>query len=898
MKKAFARYIACLLAAVMTAVLPVYAGEEEPEGTVLSLLRSSVLEIDDDLSLYSARYWDEEGEAFLAENYYVWTPGGEIRPVISFGNDICGAASYARAGAIEEDKGLNILGGANADFFTFATGTSLGPVVKDGVVCTSEHSSFEEIGFFEDGSAVFGRMGLNVEFTELVTGQVYPLMAYNKDLESGGGLVLYSSVFGPDNNASGDSLNVLIRIDEGEARIGDVIKGTIEEVFESSEKVPIDAEHLLLSVYTDTKYLTVIPILNAMSPEDGVTVSFTCDPLWEEAVNVVGGSERLIRDGELCEVEPASRSPRTAIGVTEDGEVILYTADGRDASHSLGLSPSKLAKRMLELGCVDALNLDGGGSTQLHCVLPGFENDSTVNKPSEDRRCANYIMFGLPAHEAEEPAALFVYPIGEVLLAGSSMSFEARAIDEWHNAAELSEEPVFSSKLGTFEGNVFTAYEDAEGDGRIRASADGLKGSALLTVISGPDSVRVYKGGSEMSGKVLAVREGDSFKFSAEAIYLRLPVIADESAFVWEVSEGMGVIEEDGTYRAEGISEESGILTVSCAGVSASLELSADLTSPVIETSEEEGVVTAFISDNKDVHPAKPGISVQVDGEKYGAWSYSRTDGELTLDLSALESGLHHVIIRVSDAAGNRSLCQLGVETIPPEEEEPPLEGEEPPAKGQVPPEEGSVPPKESGEPPAEGEEPPEESEEAPLPPAFGDMEGHWAEGYARYLQLRGVFSGRGSDEAPLFAPDASMTRQEFATVLIRWLGTDTSLYDGTELPYTDLESVADWALPGVRTAYALGIIEGKSRGEERFFDPNGKITRQEVMTIIGRTLEEGLGEADISAFEDAGGVADWALPYVRVLVGQGIIDGSNGRINPAKSMTRAEAAAVIFRCY
>ena len=126
----------------------------------------------------------------------------------------------------------------------------------------------------------------------------------------------------------------------------------------------------------------------------------------------------------------------------------------------------------------------------------------------------------------------------------------------------------------------------------------------------------------------------------------------------------------------------------------------------------------------------------------------------------------------------------------------------------------------------------------------------------------------------------------------------DTAAYEATELPYTDLDLIADYALPAVKTAYALGIIEGKSRLEERFFDPKGTITRQEVMTVIGRTLEEGLGKADISGFSDASDVAGWALPYVQILVCQGVIDGSGGRINPLKGMTRAEAAAVIYRCY
>ena len=895
MKSMFKIIVSGALAAVMlVSAAPVFADGSAAEGESgqrLRPLRTKSLEISEDLVLESGRYLDNESGHFLAENYYVYTPGGDILPDIAFGNDICGAASYARAMRIEDERGLNILGGANADYFTFATGTSLGPVVKDGTVCTSEHSSFEEIGFFEDGSALMGRMGLNVEFTELVTGQVYPLMAFNKDLERGGGLVLYSNVFGDTNNASGEGLNVLIRIDEGEARIGETIKGTIESVFDSDGPVALDEGHLLLSVYKDTKYLTVIPILLAMKEGDGVTVSFSSDPQWQDVYHVVGGAERLIKDGELCSVEAGSRAPRTAIGVTEEGKIILYTADGRNASHSMGLTLTDLAQRLADLGCVDAVNLDGGGSTQLHCVLPGYAEDSLINKPSEDRRCANYIMFAVPKEEPSEASEIFVYPYGEYILAGSSMGFQAKAIDGGYNPVELSEEPVFSSKIGGFEGNVFTADPDAEGEGRVRASADGIRGSAYVTVVQAPDSVLIYENGRQVNDTVISVKEGDERKFTAGAVFDLLPIIADSEAFVWEVSEGMGVIEADGTYKAEGVTSEEGTVTVTCAGVTASFSLTSDLTPPVIEAGAEGPVASAVISDNKDGHPAGSGIRVTVDGKSCSTFGYARAEGRLVLDFSGEEPGLHHVLIKVSDAAGNRTRAELSVWVDEPEEDpqDPPTEepSAQDPAVSQ--PQDGVQPSQE----PSDGP-----SEEPPAPISFSDMEGHWASDYAHYLAKHGIFQGRGSAEAPVFAPDSAMTRQEFATVLIRWLGMDTAAYEETELPYTDLDLIADYALPAVKTAYALGIIEGKSRLEERFFDPKGTITRQEVMTVIGRTLEEGLGKADISGFPDASDVAGWALPYVQTLVCQGVIDGSGGRINPLKGMTRAEAAAVIYRCY
>ncbi|MBR0140321.1 MAG: phosphodiester glycosidase family protein, partial [Firmicutes bacterium] len=717
--------------------------------------------------------------------------------------------------------GLNVLGGANADYFNMSTGVVLGPIIKDGLVCSSEHSSFEEIGFFGDGSAKMGRMGLNVEFTELVTGQVYSLMAYNKDLASRGGLVLFSSVFGSTNGGSQEGLNVLIKIEEGEARIGGTITGTVESVFESEGAVELDDEHLLLSVYLDTDYRTVIPILNAMSEGDGVTVSFSADPEWEDVTNALGGAERLIRDGEVCSLGSSAKNPRTAIGITEEGDVLLYTCDGRNAAHSAGLTLKQLAERLLDLGCVDAVNLDGGGSTQIHCVLPGYENDITVNKPSENRRCADYLMFAVPKEEPGEAENLWIYPCGEYLLAGSSLSFEAKATDGSHNPAELPEEPRFSSKMGRFEGNVFTAHDDADGEGTVKVSSGVLKSRTDIYIVSEPDSLKLYCEGKE-AGQTVSVKEGEGLRFSAEAIFARLPVLADKEAFSWEISEGIGTLDQEGNYKAENITEERGTLTVSCAGVTAEVELTCDQNAPVIEFNEEEGILTALITDSFEGRPSSGRVSMTLDGKKFTSYAYDSEEGLLTADLTGLEPGLHHIIIKAADAAGNRTRSQFAVDI------------------------------------------PSEEPEETVQP--FSDMEGHWASDYASYLNKQGIFRGRGSDDAPVFAPDVPMTRQEFATVLIRWLGVDTEKYAETELPYTDLETIAGYALPAVRAAYALKYIEGKSRGEERFFDPKGIITRQDAMTIIGRSLEEGLGRADLSDFSDEASVASYARPYVEML--------------------------------
>ena len=68
-----------------------------------------------------------------------------------------------------------------------------------------------------------------------------------------------------------------------------------------------------------------------------------------------------------------TRAPRTAIGVTQDGSVLLVVVDGRaDLPHSIGATLAELAQLMLNLGCVSAMNMDGGGSSVM------FVNDTAV----------------------------------------------------------------------------------------------------------------------------------------------------------------------------------------------------------------------------------------------------------------------------------------------------------------------------------------------------------------------------------------------------------------------------------------------------------------------------------------------------------------------------------------
>jgi exopolysaccharide biosynthesis protein len=130
----------------------------------------------------------------------------------------------------------------------------------------------------------------------------------------------------------------------------------------------------------------------------GQRASLKIQPVgWEGFTTALGGGPRLLNNGrvEVTALEEAFRAdvrvglgPRTALGIDRDGRYIIAVVDGRQKFHSTGLTLTEMAYTMQKLGAVDALNLDGGGSTVLAV------RSRVVNKPSDgtERSVSNALL--------------------------------------------------------------------------------------------------------------------------------------------------------------------------------------------------------------------------------------------------------------------------------------------------------------------------------------------------------------------------------------------------------------------------------------------------------------------------------------------------------------------------
>ena len=111
------------------------------------------------------------------------------------------------------------------------------------------------------------------------------------------------------------------------------------------------------------------------------------------ARQVIAGSDLLLRNGKSVLANQSAfstnRHPRTAVGLADNGKtLVLVVVDGRDAQRALGLSLSELTDLMRSLGCRDALNLDGGGSSEMMLRDAASGQLRVLNNPSDGRERA------------------------------------------------------------------------------------------------------------------------------------------------------------------------------------------------------------------------------------------------------------------------------------------------------------------------------------------------------------------------------------------------------------------------------------------------------------------------------------------------------------------------------
>lgn len=290
-----------------------------------------------------------------------------LRPIIAQ-HQIRGRATVSQM-SLE----INDIATINAGYFN-ADGSLIGVTKINGKIISADYFTRSAIGINPDDSAIFGRVHYSGKI--FFHGDVIETNGINCS-RGANSLIVYNDFFSSTTGTN----NFGVEIIEHDGVITDILRD------KGNNPIP-KGGHVISAHGTAANFFNDAQIGDEIIFQETIESN---DADFDSAVFVLGAGPSLVRNGRIFvtasdEQFPADisvgRAPRSAVGVTKYGDFILAVVDGRQA-HSRGCTLEEWADILLnKFGAFHAINLDGGGSTELTV------KDSLVNSPSDGRERA------------------------------------------------------------------------------------------------------------------------------------------------------------------------------------------------------------------------------------------------------------------------------------------------------------------------------------------------------------------------------------------------------------------------------------------------------------------------------------------------------------------------------
>lgn len=309
--------------------------------------------------------------------YTSWLKYGPSGPVWSYILDIDPKAGYAVKPVLSNSviQGLEpvlamcerdrAIAAVNGSYFGL-DGAIIGLLKVDGEIVSTPELPRTALGILPDEQLLIDQVHYEGK-VELPNGQTVPISAVNRE-RGENELVLYNGFYAAGTGSNNFGMEYV------------VVNGKVTALNVSNSQIP--AGGVVLSAHGEEA-----KALAGLKVGDAVKITQTLGPDWDKTQHALGAGPTLVKNGsvflttKLEEFPPdiaVGRAPRTAVGFKADGHILAVVVDGRQ-QHSIGMSLLELALFMQELGATDAMNLDGGGSSEM--VIKG----KVVNKPSDGR---------------------------------------------------------------------------------------------------------------------------------------------------------------------------------------------------------------------------------------------------------------------------------------------------------------------------------------------------------------------------------------------------------------------------------------------------------------------------------------------------------------------------------
>ena len=878
-------------------------------------------------------------------NILTYQPNTGVTPIMVYADEQLYGSQATITNAVNylESQDMKVIGGTNADFFVMSSGIPIGLVIDEGELISSDAWQYA-VGFKADGTAVMGRptMGMTVSGTSGTVSVSY----FNKTRTTAGAYLLDRNYDDATNFSANGTYIVLERVDDTPVTVNGSVKLKVVSKGTGNSSFAIADNQMVLTKSDGAN----VPTWTDFAVGEEVTLTVTAnDSNWADVDYAVGG--KLLIDNSTVTTTgidgASSTRARSAIGVKSDGTVVLYEIDGNQSS-SAGLTAAQLGQELLELGCVRAICLDGGGSSAMALRQPGEDTASLISSPSDgsQRACANYIFFinnvasdGVTAHAVLTPSYRYVMP-------GASTPFTVTGADASYGPASAPSDLTYtvSNELGTVQGETFTAGTTT-GTATITGSNGVVSGSMAVCITGDIQSIGLQSGGETLSS--ISLEPGESIDVDGIAYHLGQQMGSADASFSWSVSGDVGTVDANGVLTA-GDRMASGTLTCSYGATSQSITVNVGMGDPQnAETvagfedgtgglTATSGVTLSRVTDYTEVARGTGSLRAAFDGSSVitATISVPRTDvsnmGYLTL--WARGEGTQGTLTAVfTDAEGSELTAPLSAATTDSWKQ----------LTAAVP--DGAV----------------------SFTGLRFDRSAAGAADSALYLDQIVVSANHAvtntdapkvtlnstsltvnANAAATITGTATMESGEYparaSNIVVKVDGepvsgaasmsgstltvTTGALAEGTHCVTIDVsddagnrtrvtatvtagsagnvfaDTASHWARGYASLLYANGIMQGETGSNgQTYFNPDRNLTRQEFAVTIARLL--GLDTSDTSAtsFADDSSIASWARGAVRAVSEAGIMQGSSsgGQLyfSPTAEMTRAEVMTVIGRC-
>lgn len=463
----------------------------------------------------------------------------------------------------ERFKGNDVVAGINADMFNMSTGFSTGPQVRAGAIIAAHNTISEEkiypvFGIDKDKKAFIDNIYLTANLT-VGSGESIAIDNINRN-SARNTLVLNTYQLNEyrkldfSTYASTGALTVVKGI-PSKIQLGKEYEGVVETIGAGSAEAVLSEDYIVLAS-NGTKADWVKAKLKT-----GDKIKIKMDYSKPNINEVLGAYSYLVKDGRTLTSQEminagassalvTSRRSRTAVGITADNRVIAITSDGGTPSKGIsdGITLVEMAQLMRDLGAVQAVSMDGGGSTQMNVKLNGEDDLKIVNRPSDgaQRAITNGILFVSTSDRANRVGTIEVDK-NIVIYKNNQYKFSISGTDTNYNSINLKNANVKWSvepKLGKVDSTgVFTAGASLEA-GTINAEWGGASGKANIYVVDYVDTLDIN------SGITQVMQYGNTKQLTLNATaFGGQSVILNNSSAAWSITGNIGTIDKNGLLK-------------------------------------------------------------------------------------------------------------------------------------------------------------------------------------------------------------------------------------------------------------------------------------------------------------------------------------------------------------